>query len=110
MNLRFSPGSKFNNRTTDCGRHLHDSQREAGRCRELCLMERAGEITGLGWQVPFDLEVNGYKVCKYVADFLYTDGKTGERLVEDTKGFKTPVYRLKKKLMKACLGIEVLES
>lgn len=59
-------------------------------------------------QVPFSIEVNGYKICDYVADFVlkYPDGKM---IVEDVKGVKTAEYKLKMKLMKAVLDIEIIE-
>lgn len=81
-----------------------DSKKEAKRYGELKLMEKAGEISVLRLQVKFILSV-----CTYVADFVYYD-KTKHLIVEDCKGVKTPVYRLKKKMMKHELGIEILET
>lgn len=88
------------------------SKREAKRYQELKLLEKAGEITHLELQVPYEIAVNGQKICKYIADFRYYlwDGQTGKQTVEDCKGYRTPEYRLKKKLMLACHGIEVLET
>lgn len=85
-----------------------DSRKEARRYRELTLLAAAGELKDLKLQVPFDLIVNGQKICAYRADFTYTD-KAGQFVVEDAKGFKTPEYRLKKKLVKACHGVEIRE-
>ena len=70
--------------------------------------QKAGEIDELARQVRFRLDVNGVHVAVYVADFTYV--RDGERITEDVKGAITPVYRLKKKLMKACHGIEILET
>lgn len=86
------------------------SKKEANRYCELKLLERAGEISNLKLQPEYLIIVNGQEVCKYKADFSYRDEKTVTQVVEDTKGFKTPVYRLKKKLMKACYGIEIFET
>ena len=72
-------------------------------------MEKAGEIRDLQLQPKFDLIVNGVKVGKYVADFKYVDGEP-KYVVEDCKGMKTPVYRLKKKLMAAIHNIDILET
>lgn len=83
------------------------SKKEAARYGELCLMERAGEIQNLECQKRFHLDVNGVHICDYIADFVYQD-VTG-LVVEDTKGFVTPVYALKKKLMWACHGIAIVE-
>lgn len=85
------------------------SKREAKRYQELRLLQEAGEIEDLALQVGFPCVVGGMKVCTYVADFVYLDLNTGDQVVEDAKGMKTPVYRLKKKLVRACLGIEIQE-
>lgn len=69
--------------------------------------ERAGIITRLERQVKFDLTCNGQKICSFTADAIYF--RNGQRVVVDSKGVKTPVYRLKKKLMKVLLNIEVIE-
>ena len=86
-----------------------DSKREANRYSELLLMEKAGIIASLRLQPEFKCMVNGKKVCTYKADFEYLmvddigpQGQIGYYIVEDVNGFKTPVYRLKKKLVEAC--------
>lgn len=84
------------------------SKAEARRYGELKLLEKAGEIRHLELQPKFDLTVNGEKIGRYVADFRYREGT--ESVVEDVKGFKTPVYRLKKALVKALYGIEIRET
>lgn len=75
-----------------------DSQKEAGRYLQLKLMERAGVISGLRLQVPFVLiDKSDYgRAVKYIADFVYTEN--GVEIVEDVKGYKTDVYKLKKRL------------
>lgn len=96
-------------RTTMSGRSFH-SKGEAGRAAELELAEKAGVIRGLQFQVPFELRVNGMKVGAYVADFTYT--RNGEPIVEDFKSpaTRTAAYVLKRKLMLACYGVEILET
>lgn len=84
-----------------------DSKLEARRWNELKMLERAGAITGLQRQIPFDLMVNGHLVCQYRADFAYVQPTTGERVVEDAKGVLTPEFRLKAKLMEAIHGIVI---
>lgn len=81
------------------------STKEANRAAELLLLEKAGHITDLERQVPFRLEFNGVLVCKYIADFTYTDSNGRER-IEDVKGVLTDVFKLKAKMMKA-LGYKV---
>lgn len=111
---------KYGNKKTQVGGITFDSKKEAARYQELVLLERAGEIRNLVLQPAFVLTVNGMKICSYKADFRYDQvqrdglgmrmmGRGMTNVVEDVKGMKTPVYRLKKKLMKACHGIEIQE-
>lgn len=92
-----------------------DSKKEAARYAELALMQRAGIISDLQRQVKFELIPTQYKdgkclyrSCSYIADFVYT--QNCETVVEDTKGFKTPEYIIKKKLMFQVHGIVVKET
>ena len=76
-------------------------------------LERAGRVRNLELQVRFALEVNGQKICTYIADFRYEKENANgnwETIIEDAKGVETPEFKLKKKLMKACLGIEIFLS
>jgi hypothetical protein len=85
------------------------SKAEASRFVELKLLEKAGKIQDLELQPSFQIEVNGHRVCVYKADFAYRDGATWERVIEDVKGMRTPVYRLKKKLVEAQYGVTITE-
>ena len=85
-----------------------DSKKEAKRYSELKFLEMAGEISDLQLQVRFPLVVNKIKVCTYIADFVYMVGDT--RVVEDTKGYRTDVYQIKKKMMEAIYDIQIRES
>lgn len=89
------------------------SAKEARRYGELKLLEKSGRISGLELQPSFRLHVNNCLICTYKADFRYTTDTPHVRglvVVEDCKGFLTPVYRLKKKLMLAVHGISVVET
>lgn len=90
---------------------MFDSKREAKRYQELRLLEQAWEITNLCLQVPFELiPKSKYGMpIRYIADFTYNDGN-GQPIVEDAKGVKTPVYRLKRRLMAELKGIEIKET
>ncbi len=101
--------SKYGNKKTVVGKHVFDSKKEAKRYIELSQMERDGGIVGLILQPPYTFDYNGVRICSYVADFAYVT-KDGEYVVEDVKGFKTGIYRLKKKLMRAFYGITIKES
>lgn len=102
-----------------------DSKREANRYAELRLLEKAGIIQNLQLQVKYVLipaqkepdtvgargGIHKGKViekeCSYIADFVYEeDGKT---VVEDTKGFRTKDYIIKRKLMLERYGIRIKE-
>ena len=73
-------------------------------------MLKAGEIAFLARQVEYELNTGGSHSLRYIADFQYTDVRTGKVIVEDTKGFKTRDYLRKKKLMKKVHGIEIKET
>lgn len=86
------------------------SRREARRYRQLRLLEAAGVIARLELQPEFRCEVNGRLVCKYFADFRYFDHDRDEVVIEDVKGVRTDVYRLKKRLVEALYpGVEIEE-
>ncbi len=91
------------------------SRKEAAQYSKLKMMEQNGLIRGLELQPKFPLLIRPFdqteppvQVGNYIADFAYTDGKTG-LVVIDVKGFKTPVYRLKKKIVEALYGITITE-
>ena len=100
--------SKYRSVKTEVNGIKFDSKKEAARYQQLKLLERAGQISYLELQPRFDLIVNGTNCGFYKADFRYQEN--GKVVVEDVKGMKTPVYNLKKKLMRAIHGIEVYET
>lgn len=106
--------SKYYNQKITVDGITFDSRKEYRRYRELCLMERAGEIDTLERQVKFALiptqKKNGKVVeraCSYVADFVYNEN--GEQVVEDAKGVRTKEYKIKRKMMRWLYGIEIKE-
>lgn len=107
--------SKYGNRKVTVDGLTFDSAKEAKRWRELCLLERAGAISDLQWQAKYELlpsqRVGGKVVERpvtYIADFVYRD-KAGNTVVEDTKGFRTKEYIIKRKLMLYVHGIQIRE-
>lgn len=115
--------SKYNNKKVCLDGQEFDSRKEAKRYAELQLLLRAGEIKDLDRQVRIELIPAQYvddptkpkgKRCvelavNYVADFVYTDTRTGEKVIEDTKGFKTKDYIIKRKLARYIKGIAIKE-
>ena len=101
---------KYKAKKTRVGDIVFDSKKEAGRYMQLKLLQSAGEIANLELQPRFTLQekftLNGKTIRKieYVADFKYTDMKTGATVVEDVKGMRTDVYKLKRKLFLAKYG------
>lgn len=95
----------------------HASKKEHNRANQLKLMQRAGVISGLQEQVSYEVipaqRDNAGKLlehaCRYIADFVYYN-ENGELVVEDTKGFKTPEYKIKRKLMLLVHGIRIKET
>lgn len=87
------------------------SKKELARWQELKLLEKAGKITDLKRQVRFPLIVNGYLICRYVADYVYTEN--GVKRIEDCKGRRAglpyQMFKLKAQLMKALYGQDVME-
>lgn len=108
--MPFFSKNKFRAIKTEIDGIVFDSKKESKTYLELKILEKAKLIKNIQLQVPYLIEINGMKICKYVADFVYIDCKTGKTVVHDAKGMKTPVYNIKKKLMKAVLGIDILES
>lgn len=103
---------KYRNKATVFEGLKFDSKREASRWRELQLLQRSGRIRNLQRQVKYRLEVNGVLICTYTADFEYEELGRGAwaKVTEDSKGYANDRWPMKKKLMRACHGIEVRET
>lgn len=112
--------SKYKNHKVVIDGFKFDSKKEGKRYIDLKLLQRAGQIKDLRMQVSFELmagvkfenEKRKKPALRYVADFVYTDVKTGLQVVEDVKSAMTrklPAYRQKKHLMMSVQGIEIQE-
>lgn len=119
---------KYGNKKTYANGQIFDSSHEARRYRDLCILQRAGQISDLKTQVPFELiptqrepDIIGKrggvkqgkcieKSCTYYADFVYKDAN-GNVVVEDAKSpaTRTEAYKIKKKLMLWRHGIKIIE-
>ncbi len=91
--------AKKEDRTAD--NIVFDSRREMLHYLNLRLLVRAGTITNLELQPSFPLIVNGQTICRYVADFRFSD-LDGRDNIHDVKGARTALYILKYKLFHAC--------
>lgn len=95
--------SKYHAKRIEVNGVVYDSKKEAKRAAVLEQQEKYGIITNLQRQVPFELQPGytnnqGKKIRPiiYIADFTYE--KDGKKIIEDTKGFRTELYRIKKKI------------
>ena len=101
--------SKYRNKKTEVDGIVFDSKKEASRYLDFRLLEQLGEIENLELQPKYEFALNGQKICTYRADFRYKE-KNGTLIDEDVKGFKTSMYNLKARMMKAFHGITVKET
>jgi hypothetical protein len=106
--------SKYHNIKTVIDGITFDSRAEANRWQDLKLLEKAGQISDLKRQVPYCLVpsviLDGRKkpAVIYKADFVYRTA-LDIWIIEDVKGVSTPLFRLKKHLMKHVHGIDIVE-
>lgn len=128
MAMYAKKGNKYGNKRVFRHGQWFDSEHEADRFFELSMMQRAGLISDLRTQVPFELiptqrepgiiGVRGgikkgkciEKSCVYYADFVYKDAH-GNLIVEDAKSpaTRTEAFKIKKKLMLHVHQIKIIE-
>ena len=124
--MRLYNYNKYKSHKTSVNGVIFDSKKEYDRYIELTLLSRSGAIKGLKRQVKFELIPAQYepdiinprgkvkkgklieRAVSYIADFVYTDGN-GKTVVEDTKGFRTKDYIIKRKLLLYMHGIRIKE-
>ena len=106
--------NKYHNKKVFWRGEKFDSKRERDRYAELLLLQKARKITGLSRQVEFQLtpniRIDGQLIRKsvYIADFTYWED--GKFIVEDCKGYRTDVYKLKKKMIAEKYGYLIRET
>ena len=105
--MRIGRVSKYKARKTAYKGTIYDSGKEAKRAAELELLQRAGKIKNLRRQVKFTLQDKFQyrgkiiRAIEYVADFVYeADGL----IIEDVKGYRTPEYKIKAKMLKRLIA------
>jgi hypothetical protein len=101
--------SKYNAKKTEVDGIVFDSIGESKRYLELRLLQQIGEIYGLKLQQSHRLIIDDVLICTYKSDFEYFKA-SGEYVVEDFKGFRTPEYKIKRNLMKALMGVTIYET
>lgn len=107
--LKSSKPRKYRNKPTMVDGIRFDSKKEAKRWGELQLLLHARKINNLVGRPKLEIRINDFLICNYQADFGYTENDV--LVIEDVKSkpTMTPVYRLKKKLVRAIYGIEIRE-
>lgn len=95
---------KYRNIPTFIDGYFFSSKKEARHYQDLLLARGNGDLLFFLRQVPFHLPGN----IKYVIDFVEF-WKSGETRFVDVKGFKTPIYQLKKKQVEALFPIKITE-
>lgn len=105
--------TKYYSKKTTVDGIVFQSKLEARRYKHLKLLERAGEISELQWQIPYLLiDTQRYpnkptlRKETYVLDFQYRD-KNGTMVYEDTKGYSNEKFPIKQKQMLEKYGIYV---
>lgn len=120
--MRFARKSKYKSVKETVDGHTFHSKREARRYRELKLLQNSGEIQNLELQPKFKFTIDGRPVliksegfpngrqASYSADFRYWDNRRQAIVVEDAKGFKTDIYKLKKALVETMWPGTIIEE
>ncbi len=108
--------NKYGAKKTMYDGFLYASIKEAGYAAKLDQLKKAKKaderVMGFRKQVPFPITVNNQKICTYILDFLitYSDGRIEH---VDVKGYKKgqayAMFRIKKKLIMAVFGIDIIE-
>lgn len=104
--------NKYGNVRTDYNGRTFSSKKEAAHAQRLDLLKRASDpkerVLLVKYQVPFRLDIGRCHIADYIADFV-VEYANGRKEIQDVKGFRTDVYKLKKKLLFALHGITIIE-
>ena len=106
--------SKYLNKRKLINGIVFASQKEANRYLQLKDWQDEGIISNLRTQVKYELQpkyrigIKPIRSITYIADFVYND-RNGNEIVEDVKGFKTEIYKLKKKMFEYKYQKEIKE-
>lgn len=107
--------NKYKNKKVIYNGIKFDSVKEKNRYMQLLYLEKAGLIKDIKLQYEFELQpaftLNKKKIRKitYIADFYYYDNNLNDYVVEDVKGIRTDVYKLKKKMFEYKYQKEIIE-
>jgi hypothetical protein len=108
LNFQIPKRMKYRNVKTEIDGIKFDSKKEATYYSKLKLLKLSGDVIDFQMQVRYDFKHNGILLCFYKADFVVNWKVSGIKVI-DVKGRKLPMYNLKKKMMLAFYGINVIE-
>lgn len=91
-------GTKYRAKKVLINNIKFDSLKEGRRYSQLAFLEQKKIIQNLLLQPSFKMNIGRETLCTYRADFQYSF--ESYTVVEDVKGIRTPVFRLKHKLFK----------
>lgn len=98
-------GNKYGAKKKVFNNEIYDSKKEAGYAQDLELLKKGKVIKDYERQVTFHININGYPICGYRADFVVYN-IDGSKEIHEVKGFATEIFRIKWKLMEAIYGEE----
>ena len=104
--------SKYNSQKTEYNGRIYDSKKEAEYAKRLEWLRHAKNkserVDTIDYQVPYKIYIKNTYVFTYFADFrvVYADGRVE---VIDVKGYKTSIYRLKKKCVETYYDFKIIE-
>ena len=104
LKIRLARKQKYNNKPVTIDGIRFDSIKEGKRYNYLKSLEKTGQVLSFVRQKAFKLPGN----IKYFCDFEVC-WANGETTVEDVKGFKTQVYKIKKKIVEEIYNIKIIE-
>lgn len=105
--------SKYKNKKIVYNGIKFDSKKEYAYYIKLKLLEDSNKIQDLKRQVKYELQPSyrfkdkTIRAINYIADFEYIEN--GVKHIIDTKGFRTEVYKIKKKMFEYKYNIEIEE-
>jgi len=107
--------NKYKNKTVEYHGIKFDSKKEMAYYLKLKILQEKGLIEQLELQKEYELQPSfkikdkTYRKITYKTDFSYISKEDNKLHIVDVKGFKTEVYKLKKKMMAYKYGIEIEE-
>jgi hypothetical protein len=115
--VKIKKASKYNNEKITIDNEVFDSKLEGRRYQDLKLAQEFGQIRKLKLHPRFYFTIRKVRIFSYYADFSYerlteslSRQEVWQSVIEDCKGKRTDIYKLKKKLIEAQHKIRIIET